>query len=210
MSAKRDAGSRKCWKWIVRICAVLAAILLWAGYFFAVPLLHLRSGSVQAQVVVVLGGDPNARPFRALELFKARAGRQILVSGDGDNDFIRDRLVLAGVPPGAIVQEPNSRNTKENAEFSVHWLKEHGVTSVVVVTSWYHSRRAVACFRHYAKSDVQISSSPAYPGMKLGPRPSPHELVILYVEYLKIAWYGVRYGIWPWDAGEGGVTNSAA
>jgi uncharacterized SAM-binding protein YcdF (DUF218 family) len=189
---------------------VLAAILLWAGYFFAIPLLHLRSSSVRAQVVVVLGGDPNARPFRALELFKAGVGRQILISGNGDNDFIKRRLLLAGVPSSAIVQEPDSRNTKENAEFSVRWLRDHRVTSAVVVTSWYHSRRAVACFRHYAKGDIQISSSPAYPGMKLGPRPSMHELGIIYVEYLKIAWYGVRYGIWPSDAGEGGVANFAA
>ena len=139
MSAKHDAGSRKYWKWIVRICAVLAAILLWAGYFFAIPLLHLRSSSVRAQVVVVLGGDPNARPFRALELFKAGVGRQILISGNGDNDFIKRRLLLAGVPSSAIVQEPDSRNTKENAEFSVRWQRmtcNHSASIVAIQRCW--------------------------------------------------------------------------
>jgi uncharacterized SAM-binding protein YcdF (DUF218 family) len=194
--SKRSLQRR--WVWIG---LGLAAGLLWVGYFFGVPLLHVASNSNQAQLLVVLGGDPNARPFRALELFKAGQGQRILITGNGDNDFIRARLLLAGVPADAIVQEGNSRNTRENAEFSVKWLREHGVGSAVVVTSWYHSRRAVACFRHFAGNDIQIMSAPAYPGMAMGARPSLHEMIMVYLEYLKIAWYGLRHGIWPWEAG---------
>ena len=176
--------------------ALLLAAALWAGYFWGVPLLHVPPSAATAQVAVVLGGDPNGRPFRALEVFKAGRARQILVSGNGDNDFIRDRLVLAGVPADAIVQEPRSRNTKENAEFSVDWLRQHSVTSAVVVTSWYHSRRAMACFRQYAKGDIQLSSEPANSGVELRARPSVYDLPAVYLEYLKITWYALRYGIW--------------
>ena len=176
--------------------ALLLAAALGAGYFWGVPLLHVPPSGAAAQVAVVLGGDPNGRPFRALEVFKAGRARQILVSGNGDNDFIRDRLVLAGVAADAIAQEPRSRNTKENAEFSVDWLRQHSVTSAVVVTSWYHSRRAMACFRHYAKGDIELSSAPAYSGVQLGARPSVYDLPAVYLEYLKIGWYALRYRIW--------------
>ena len=190
----------KAWKRRVGLAGAAAGVLLaaaLAAYFFAPTLLTVDSGPCQGDVIVVLGGDPNARPFRALELFKAGGAATVLISGAGDNDFVRGRLVLAGVPVEAIAQEPRSWNTKENAEFSVQWLRENSVTSAVVVTSWYHSRRALACFRHYAKGDMALSSAPAYPGVELQARPSVYELVAVYIEYLKIGWYGVRYGIWP-------------
>jgi uncharacterized SAM-binding protein YcdF (DUF218 family) len=191
----------KAWKRRGVVAGAAAGLLLAAAlavYFFAPTLLTVDSGPCVGDVIVVLGGEPSGRPFRALEVFKSGGAKSLLVSGDGDNDYIRNRLVLAGVPPDAIAQEPRSRNTKENAEFSVQWMRDHSITSAVVVTSWYHSRRALACFRHYAKRDIALSSAPAYPGVELRARPSLHELVSVYVEYFKLFWYAVRYGIWPW------------
>ena len=51
--------------------------------------------------------------------------------------------------PGVIFEEKQSRNTRENAEYSVAWMRERGFKSAVVVTSWWHSRRAMACFRKF-------------------------------------------------------------
>jgi uncharacterized SAM-binding protein YcdF (DUF218 family) len=156
----------------------------------------VEGGSNRADVIVILGGDAGDRVFRALELYKALAAPKIIISGDGDWFLIRDRLALAGVSTNAIIIEPNSRNTRENAEFSVRLMKAQGARKAIVVTSWLHSRRALACFRHFS-SDIEFSSFPAYQGINMDHKPSLPEVPSVLHEYLGIAWYWVRYGIAP-------------
>ena len=59
---------------------------------------------------------------------------------------MRALLVDLGVPPGRIVLEERSRNTRENAEFTAGLLKEYRVQRVLLVTSALHMRRAVGEF----------------------------------------------------------------
>jgi hypothetical protein len=42
-------------------------------------------------------------------------------------------------------------------------LRQMGAKRVIIVTSWYHSRRALACFEHYAP-DIKFYSRPSYFG----------------------------------------------
>jgi uncharacterized SAM-binding protein YcdF (DUF218 family) len=56
-------------------------------------------------------------------------------------------LKLAGVPASAILVEPRSHNTRENALFTKALLQQHpDIKSLVLVTSALHERRALACF----------------------------------------------------------------
>jgi uncharacterized SAM-binding protein YcdF (DUF218 family) len=87
---------------------------------------------------------------------------------------------------------------------------------VVLVTSWYHSRRALSCFEHYAP-EMKVFSRPAYYGYARAPdagleldhaRRSAEEQRLrderravagdVRSEYVKILGYWVRYGIAPW------------
>jgi uncharacterized SAM-binding protein YcdF (DUF218 family) len=183
------------------VCAALlvAAVTAVLGLVWAKPVLFVEGGSRQADVIVVLGGDPGDRVFRALELYKAGAAPKILISGDGDCFLIRDRFVLAGVSTNAFIMEPSSRNTKENAEFSVRLMRGQGMRRAIVVTSWYHSRRALACFRSFG-SNLEFSSFPAYNGINMDHKPSLIEVPSVVREYLAIAWYLVRYGIVPFSS----------
>lgn len=176
--------------------AFLACVLcvLWAK-----PVLFVEGGKRTAEVIVILGGDAGDRVFRALELYNAGAAPRILIAGDGDCFLIRDRLVLAGVSTNVITMEPNSGNTKENAEFSIRLLKEQGVRSAIVVTSWYHSRRALACFHKFG-GDLEIASFPSYHGVSMDEKPQLTEVPSVGREYLAMAWYWVRYGITPFPA----------
>jgi hypothetical protein len=70
------------------------------------------------------------------------------------------------VDPGVIDEENRSRNTRENAEYSVAWMREQGLESAVIVTSWWHSRRALACFRKFGP-ELEWSSVPSYPGLSM-------------------------------------------
>src|SRR6266446_5734551 len=75
--------------------------------------------------------------------------------------FITQQLVRAGVPQDAIELEDRSRTTKENAEFTTRMLQQRGVRRAIIVTSWFHSRRALNSFLSFAP-EIQFSSLPAY------------------------------------------------
>jgi uncharacterized SAM-binding protein YcdF (DUF218 family) len=97
---------------------------------------------------------------QALYLYKKGAVQKILISGgSGDLPFQTKSvsnegqlsaqfLVLAGVRSADIVLENKSRNTHENAVFSAKILRERFPKSqYVLVTSAFHMRRAIGCFR---------------------------------------------------------------
>jgi uncharacterized SAM-binding protein YcdF (DUF218 family) len=59
---------------------------------------------------------------------------------------MRRLLSALGVPEHAMVLEEQSRNTRENARFSVALLRERNIDSMVLVTSAPHMRRALGLF----------------------------------------------------------------
>jgi uncharacterized SAM-binding protein YcdF (DUF218 family) len=175
--------------------AVLLALLAAGAWFFPRQILTMDSGPVKADVLVVLGGFPD-RAVRAAELFKQGAAPKILVTGFGDCLSNKHLLERDGVTNTAIILEPKSRTTRENAEFSIPILRQMGAHRVIIVTTWYHSRRALACFEHYAP-DIQFYSRPSYYGY---PRTdSNRKRINGYVEfeYVKLLGYWARYGVWP-------------
>lgn len=186
-------------RWFLR-AGLLAAItvLLTAGtcYFLPQQVLTVESGPVKADVIVVLGGDSRERPERAAELFKAGDAALIICTGAGDAVTSQASLTNAGVPLSAIRLEPCARTTQENARLSIPILRALGARRVIIVTSWYHSRRALACFEHYAP-DLRFYSRPSYYGY---PKTEwNHDGIGGYIqaEYRKIFGYWVCYGVCP-------------
>lgn len=185
-------------KWTRSALGVLTALML-AGVLAVAwpkPALFVEGGSKRAAVIIILGGGTEDRTFRALELYKAGAAPRILISGEGDWYLIRDHLALAGVDTNSILIEPDSLNTRQNAEFSSRLMRTQGMKSAIIVTSWFHSRRALACFRHFG-TGLEFSSFPAYQGINMDHKPSASEVPNVVREYMGIAWYLVRYGIVP-------------
>jgi uncharacterized SAM-binding protein YcdF (DUF218 family) len=186
-------------KWFFRMAFGSIGLLLLlavAAMVFPQPFLCVDSGPVQADVIVILGGGSHERPARAAELFKDHAASRIIISGWGDCEINRRLLLAAGVPASAIELEAQSRTTRENAQFTVKLLREEKVTRVIIVTSWYHSRRALACFRHYAP-ELKFYSRPSYfasaradwPHNRIGGR--------VRLEYAKLLGYWIRDGVCP-------------
>ena len=175
---------------------VLFLSLAVVAVFLPQKLLCVDSGPVTADAIVVLGGGLGDRPERAAELFREHAAPRIIVSGLGDTDINRRALLRAGVPARAIQLESKSRTTRENAEFTVQMLRAEHLQRVIIVTSWYHSRRALACFRHYAP-EIQFYSRPSY--FAFARADWPHRKVEhrVYLEYPKLAGYWLRYGVCP-------------
>lgn len=173
---------------------VLFGLVAWLALRFPKELLCVDSGSATAGALVVLGGDTNGRPRQAAILFNQGCAPRIIVCG---GDVYRQVLLQAAVPDTAIQLETESRNTKENAAFSVTLLREAGVTNAIIVTSWYHSRRALNCFRKVAP-DIEFYSRPSYEGLLDRSEWSRNGIgVHIRDEYIKLLGYWVRYGIAP-------------
>ena len=63
-----------------------------------------------------------------------------------ESQAIAALLTALGVPASALVLEADSRNTQGNAAFSRERLAPWGVQRILLVTSAWHLRRAVALF----------------------------------------------------------------
>jgi len=176
---------------------MVAAFLVF--YFDARGLLSVTGGPKRADVIVLLGGDTGGRVVRALELYKAGGAPKILITGYGDWSMNRDYLLRAGVKSNALIIEPRSRTTKENAEFSSELMKARGMNSAILVTSWYHSRRALACFEHFDPG-MKFSSFPSYESPGALRNSTSIDFPRVFREYPAIAWYAARYGIFSFES----------
>lgn len=166
------------------------------AYFYPEKILCLDSGLVSADVIIVLGGGQHERPQRAAELFKAHVAPRIIVSGSGDDEINRQALLHAGVPATAIEVESKSMTTHENAEFTIKLLRAEKVHRVILVTSWYHSRRSQKTFEHYAP-EIKFYSRPSYFGFD---REEWRRFGVgkhMWFEFVKLPGYWIRYGVNP-------------
>jgi uncharacterized SAM-binding protein YcdF (DUF218 family) len=181
---------------IVVIAFVLLLALAVAAIVFPQKFLCVDSGPAQADVIVVLGGGAAERPERAAELFKEQAAPRIIVSGWGDCEINRQLLIEDGVPADVIGLETRSRTTRENAEFTVKLLRQQKAGRVILVTSWFHSRRALASFRHFAP-EIKFYSRPSYVAYARASWPDRRFGRRVYLEYPKLFGYWIGYGVCP-------------
>lgn len=66
-----------------------------------------------------------------------------------EGQFMCQWLMEKGVPRDMTISESHSRNTDENIRFAKVILQERGITAVLVITSDYHVRRALAICNRY-------------------------------------------------------------
>ena len=113
-----------------------------SGFLLAVP-----GAPIPVDTIVVLGGDGPARAEKAVELWQAGLANNAIVAGDGDCTYIRDAMVEGGVPRAAITIECLSGNTWMNAVNSAPLLEGLRTRSAIIVTSWFHTGRAMRVFQ---------------------------------------------------------------
>lgn len=97
------------------------------------------------------------RIWQAVDLYRRGIIKKILISGASGNldedglleaKQLKEFLVHVGLPEEDIITEETSRNTHENAAFTVALLNEEypDYDSFLLITSGFHMRRARACF----------------------------------------------------------------
>ncbi len=97
------------------------------------------------------------RVVQGVDLYKKGYIKKILISGGSGSlafpdmkeaVFIRDYFLIVGIPDEDIIIESESKNTRENAVFTLEELKKRGLenSKLLLITSGYHMRRSQACF----------------------------------------------------------------
>ena len=150
-------------------------------------------------LILVLSGDANGeRVAEAVNLYRQDYAKKILMSGGPlawqltSAEWMKKQAMALGVPARDILLEDKSGSTKENARFSLPIIKKHGVNSIILVTSPYHSRRAQWVFQKvFARSGVKIRSYPVQASkFKIQRWWTRHEDIQLVVlEYLSLIFY---------------------
>ena len=211
-SAKRK---RRAWK-ILRACALL--LIVWALLaWVAARSLIVRAELAHADALVVLSGSSEyvERTRWAAQLF--REGRAPLVVLTDDNQrggwsseqqrnpyFVErafEELRRADVPAEKIVVvplPPNASSTYDESLTLRDYATAHGLRALLVVTSAYHSRRALWTLRRvFRGSDVTVGLNPVATGQQ-SPAPAAWWLdrrgwQTVATEYPKLIYYWLRY-----------------
>lgn len=123
-------------------------------------------GKVDA-IVAISGGDTSARTTGAIELYKNGWADLLVFSGAAQDktgpsnaEAMKRQALQQGVPLDAILVDETSETTKQNAVNTNDLFEEKGISSVILVTSPYHQRRAGLEFGQLAGSKVKIVNHP--------------------------------------------------
>jgi uncharacterized SAM-binding protein YcdF (DUF218 family) len=177
---------------LVGVCALLGLLASAVLLGNAKAWLARESVPPRADWIVVLGGESGERVIGAAELYHAGVAPFVFVAGRGDCLQNVRRLVMAGVPRGRIGHECLSANTMENARMTRAQLERFAPRRAVLVTSWYHTSRALWSFRR-TWGEVEWGAHGVFPGVSLATTLVVYEGGAVLAEYLKHVWYTLRY-----------------
>jgi hypothetical protein len=144
---KRQGTTTRVW--------LLAAGLL-AGLAFAKGAGFLVvDAPVRSDVILVLAGETERRPERALQLLAQGYGSRVVLDVPTDSkiyEFTWIQLAqkyIQDLPQGALVSlcAIEGRSTKDESKDAGKCLAREGAQSVLIVTSDFHTRRALGIFR---------------------------------------------------------------
>jgi uncharacterized SAM-binding protein YcdF (DUF218 family) len=169
-----------------------------------------------ADAMVVLSGSSAyvERTHRAAQLFREGRAPKIILTNDSQqsgwsNELQRNPLFIeraageltgaGGVPEAEIeILEQAVSSTYEEALLVRRHAETHGLRSILIVTSAYHSRRALWTFRKvFEGSGITVGLTIVMPGEQMPP-PATWWLHVrgwkaVAGEYLKLIYYWLRY-----------------
>lgn len=164
----------------------------------------------QADAIVVLAGGGPARMVHGINLYQQGLASKIWYTGDmplpemsgfTDGQLARDFAVRQGVSPEDICVLKTS-STWEDGQQIAAMAQQKGVRRIVIVTNWYHSRRALAVIRKHLKhTGVKVYYSPPPTSSHCPERwwQRDETLVAVINEWIKSGWYVLKYVVVPWQ-----------
>lgn len=100
----------------------------------------------------------NDRLLNTIELFSKKRIKKILISGASGSltsklkeaEILKKYLIKIGIPDSCVFSENSSKNTYENAVYcdkKLTQIHKSKVINCLIITSDYHMRRSLACFK---------------------------------------------------------------
>jgi uncharacterized SAM-binding protein YcdF (DUF218 family) len=192
-------------------CVLLWPLVAWIGARLLITEVPLE----KADAIVVLGGAASyeERSQFAAELLLAERAPRVLLTNDNTrgpwseseqrNPFFYERAVAslksAGVAESRIEVLPQPvTSTYEEAVLVRQYATEHKLRSILIVTSGYHSRRALWTFsKVFRETTIAIGLVNVEPGND-SPPPATWWLSrrgwgLVPTEYVKMIYYVVKY-----------------
>jgi len=161
----------------VRKLRILLILILFAFLVFSStsgPFLVVNH-LAPADVIVVLAGETNQRPSRALQLLRQNYA-PIVQLDVPENDVAYDRSMI-DIATEYVQKLPEAQSiticpifglsTEAESHDVARCLDHSGVHRILVVTSDYHTRRARSIFQHELR-DYQVFIAPAYDAQQFG------------------------------------------
>ncbi len=170
-----------------RIKALCLILLLFLGWIILAPFLAenliVEKPLEKADAILILGGSAvyKERTQKGAEIYKKGVGEKIFLTDDGERggwseiekrnpsfvELARKNLIANGVPAEKIeILQPTVAGTIDEARILAEKAKAENLDSVLLVTSAYHTRRALWTFEKvFAESglttDLGIDAPPA-------------------------------------------------
>ena len=127
-------------------------------------LLEGPAAARRADAIVVISGDESqARLSEGIRLFRAGWAPKLIFSGAAQDGVLSNARAMEmtavelGVPPSAMLLEPEAMDTFGNAVYTRQIMVSNGMSSAILVTSPYHLHRASLTFKSVL--EVQTSES---------------------------------------------------
>jgi uncharacterized SAM-binding protein YcdF (DUF218 family) len=190
----------------------LLAILIVGGYILlrgAAAYLIIADKLQPAQAIVMLSGGDESRMKEALSLYKDNYGKVIILTETGQrlgkydtlySNDIRIQLLNHGVPNGNIlITSVKVSSTLDEAYAVKKLLTNQQMSSAIIVTDPYHTRRAALVFRNvFGDSPIKLIFRPVR-GSWYNSRTwflSPDGWRYTFLEYVKLIGYymGIKEG----------------
>jgi len=126
----------------------------------------------KSDAIIILEGDGENRNEKSAELYRNGWGEKIVFSGGFDDPKsgayiqknILDKLISFGVRGEDVIEERNSKNTKEQGDEVMKIVKEKNWKKIILVASNYHQYRAYLTFlksMENANLLIEIFNAPA-------------------------------------------------
>ena len=193
----KSVGSKK----PLTVLTIIFVIVLALGVFGAYAGEFLVVNAPQhADLILVLAGETDTRPALALNLFRAGYAQRVLLDVPTaarifDTNAIQiAQAYIQKLPDGArfeICPIPGL-STKQEAHDVISCLKHENASSILIVTSDYHTRRALSIFRHEVPGK-SFSVAAAQDDAQFGTRWWTHRqwAKMCFGEWLRTIWWNL-------------------
>ena len=150
VTSRKPAGGRDLVRWLAAAFGgVLGMWVLGLVWFLGIASRQTLLPPHADAIVVLTGGHDRLEV--ALRLLAGGAADRLFVSGVGEKTDLAILAHRVGVNPGPLEHTVTlghaAHSTRGNALETAAWAREHEVSSLLVVTTWFHMPRALAELR---------------------------------------------------------------